>query len=170
MHRAEKLYAFFLPKIQHEEKERMRKETDLEEVKEIATLLLWLPPQATKFSPMIVKHPFTDCGMVVLRNSQQEPKPVNILESESAFSCWREEIGKRIKQAKSVQEIYPLVTKSYTFAFLKHTADYPAQCRAELRREKRVRISARRIFSNSKSDTPLGRAVCGGLRVYDKRL
>ena len=93
MHRAEKLYAFFLPKIQHEEKERMRKETDLEEVKEIATLLLWLPPQATKFSPMIVKHPFTDCGMVVLRNSQQEPKPVNILESESAFSCWREAIG-----------------------------------------------------------------------------
>ena len=127
MHRAEKLYAFFLPKIQHEEKERMRKETDLEEVKEIATLLLWLPPQATKFSPMIVKHPFTDCGMVVLRNSQQEPKPVNILESESAFSCWREEIGKRIKQAKSVQEIYPLVTKSYTFAFLKHTADYLSQ-------------------------------------------
>ena len=105
----------------------MRKETDLEEVKEIATLLLWLPPQATKFSPMIVKHPFTDCGMVVLRNSQQEPKPVNILESESAFSCWREEIGKRIKQAKSVQEIYPLVTKSYTFAFLKHTADYLSQ-------------------------------------------
>ena len=102
----------------------MRKETDLEEVKRIASLFLWLPPHETEFAPVIVKHPFTDCGMVVLRNSRQEPETVNILESESALSCWREEIGKRIKQAKSVQEIYPLVTKSYAFAFLKYTAEY----------------------------------------------
>ena len=31
-------------------------------------------------------------------------------------------------------------------------------------------ISAGGIFSDSKSDTPFRRAVCGGLRVYDKRL
>ncbi len=118
---------FLLSKIQEEKEDRMRKETDLEEVKRIASLFLWLPPQKTKFSPVIIKHPFTDCGMVVLRNSQQEPEPANILESESALNCWREEIGKQIKQAKSVHEIYPLVTKSYTFAFLKHTADYFSQ-------------------------------------------
>ena len=118
---------FLLFKTQQEEEDRMRKETDLEEVKRIASLFLWLPPHETKFSPVIVKHPFTDCGMVVLRNSQQEPETVNILESESALNCWREEIGKLIKQAKSVQELYPLVTKPYTFAFLKHTADYLSQ-------------------------------------------
>lgn len=83
---------FLLSKIQEEKEDRMRKETDLEEVKRIASLFLWLPPQKTKFSPVIIKHPFTDCGMVVLRNSQQEPEPANILESESALNCWREEI------------------------------------------------------------------------------
>lgn len=102
----------------------MRKETDLEEVKSIAFLFLWLPPQETKFAPVIVKHPFTDCGIVVVRSSQQEHEQANILESESALSCWREEIGKQIKQARSVHELYPLVTKSYIFAFLKHTVNY----------------------------------------------
>jgi hypothetical protein len=105
----------------------MRKETDLEEVKSIAFLFLWLSPQETKFSPVIVKHPFTDCGIVVVRSSRQEPEQANILESESALNCWREEIGKQIKQARSVHELYPLVTKSYIFAFLKHTANYLSQ-------------------------------------------
>lgn len=105
----------------------MRKETDLEEVKRIASLFLWLPPHETEFSPVIVKHPFTGCGIVIFHNSQQETETANILESESALNCWREEMGKWIKQAESVQEIYPLVTKSYTFAFLKHTADYLSQ-------------------------------------------
>lgn len=105
----------------------MRKETDLEEVKSIAFLFLWLPPQETKFSPVIVKHPFTDCGIVVVRSSRQDSEQANILESESALSCWREEIGKQIKQARSVHELYPLVTKSYIFAFLKHTANYLSQ-------------------------------------------
>ena len=105
----------------------MRKETNLEEVKRIASLFLWLSPHETEFSPVIVKHPFTDCGMVVLRNSQQEPEQANILESESALARWREEIEKQLQQARSVHEIYPLVTKSYTFAFLKHTANYLSQ-------------------------------------------
>jgi len=118
---------FLLSKTRHEEEDRMRKETNLEEVKRIASLFLWLSPHETEFSPVIVKHPFTDCGMVVLRNSQQEPEQANILESESALARWREEIEKQLQQARSVHEIYPLVTKSYTFAFLKHTANYLSQ-------------------------------------------
>jgi hypothetical protein len=118
---------FLLFKTRQEEEYRMRKETDLEEVKRIASLFLWLPPHETEFSPVIVKHPFTDCGIVIFHNSQQETETANILESESALNCWREEMGKWIKQAESVQEIYPLVTKSYTFAFLKDTAEYLSQ-------------------------------------------
>ena len=109
---------FLLFKTRQEEEGRMRKKTNLEEVKRIASLFLWLSPHETKFAPVIVKHSFTDCGIVVVRSSPQEPKTVNILDSESALSCWREEIGKQIKQAKSVREIYPLGTKSCTFAFL----------------------------------------------------
>ena len=53
----------------------MKKEIDLEEVKRIASLFLWLPPHETEFAPVIVKHPFTDCGMVVLRSATGVKSP-----------------------------------------------------------------------------------------------
>ena len=83
---------FLLFKTRQEEEYRMRKETDLEEVKRIASLFLWLPPHETEFSPVIVKHPFTDCGIVIFHNSQQETETANILESDSALSRWRKEV------------------------------------------------------------------------------
>ena len=42
----------------------MRRETDLAAVKSLARALLMLEPEETEFSPMVVKHPFTDSGIV----------------------------------------------------------------------------------------------------------
>ena len=44
----------------------MRKETDLDGVKAIAKTLLMTAVNQTPYSPMLVQHPFTSSGLVVL--------------------------------------------------------------------------------------------------------
>lgn len=42
----------------------MRKQTDLAAMKQLARVFLMMDPEPTSFSPVIIKHPFTDSGIV----------------------------------------------------------------------------------------------------------
>ena len=45
----------------------MLKETNLDGVKSIARMLLMTPVHKTPYSPAVVQHPFTSCGIAVAR-------------------------------------------------------------------------------------------------------
>lgn len=60
-------------------KERhMKNETDLESVKAVARSFLMLEPQETEFSPAIIKHPFTDSGIVASPQNKDGFSPLII--------------------------------------------------------------------------------------------
>ncbi len=101
----------------------MKSETDLEEVKRIARIFLMFEAQKTEFSPMIVKHPFTDSGIVFCKENESILLK-NILTDESDAGYWREEMWGQIQAAKSAHEIIFRMTKSYRLVFLKYVEAY----------------------------------------------
>ena len=48
----------------------MRKQTDLAAMKQLARVFLMMDPEPTSFSPVIIKHPFTDSGIVTVRSGK----------------------------------------------------------------------------------------------------
>lgn len=97
----------------------MIKETDLAGLKSISKTLLMIEIHETEYSPMIVKHPFTDSGMTVAPNSEGELQLLNIMDDANAQRRWRDFMGKVIDNAKSAYEVYMMVTKPYGLTFLK---------------------------------------------------
>lgn len=98
----------------------MKKQTDLEETKSTTRELLYLDFQKTKFSPMIIKHPFTDSGLVYLPHDDST-QPKNILEDKATLERWQEFIKEKINECSSVIQVYMLISKPYKFAFIKYT-------------------------------------------------
>ena len=123
----------------------MRKQTDLGFLKQLAKQFLWVEPETTSFSPMVVKHPFTDSGIVTVRDGG-EYRIADITADEAAMSQWREQMASLIENAKTPRHIYMMLTKSYRFAFLKHAMPYffakgffriPGRCMGHVRNTKR---------------------------------
>ena len=123
--------------------EKMRKITDLRGIKDTAKVFLHMNIEETKFSPLVIKHPFTDSAMVCLSQTDGEIAFANIMEDTKAFTLWKEQVEKQIDTAEDVFGVYHLVpernpaakpflrskntdlmTKSYLLAFLKYTESY----------------------------------------------
>lgn len=100
----------------------MNKKTDLSGVKEIANTFLMLDPQKTKFSPMVIKHPFTDSGIVSI--SAEDRMPVNILDNANGLERWRSNVRTIINESDSVFHVYYMITKPYRLAFIKYASKY----------------------------------------------
>lgn len=96
----------------------MRYKTDLDAVKHVAVSLLHTHINETKFSPMVVQHPFTSSGFVGI-NSNGEMELLNILESAESKNKWQEFMEKQITNADSVYRIFMMVNKPYALTFLK---------------------------------------------------
>lgn len=97
----------------------MKEQTNLAAVKSLARAMLHLDIELTKHSPLVVKHPFTDCGISGVRKGEGQLTVVNLLSSESDLDLWRKQVGNVIDEADSAFQIYMMVTKSYALAFLK---------------------------------------------------
>ena len=102
----------------------MRKITDLRGIKDTAKVFLHMNIEKTKFSPLVIKHPFTDSAMVCLSQTDGEIAFANIMEDTKAFTLWKEQVEKQIDTAEDVFGVYHLMTKSYLLAFLKYTESY----------------------------------------------
>ena len=61
-------------------KRRWPAETNLAALKTLAHTLLWFDIQPTKLSPLVVKHPFTDSGLVGIRNEDGSLSAGNLLD------------------------------------------------------------------------------------------
>ena len=87
-------------------------------MKQLARVFLMMDPEPTSFSPVIIKHPFTDSGIVTVR-SGNEYRAADITADEAVRSQWREQMASLIENAETPRHIYMMLTKSYRFAFLK---------------------------------------------------
>lgn len=102
----------------------MIEETNLSKVKALARMLVYMDIQYTEYSPLIVKHPFTDSGMVAYRTENGEIVQTDITSDQAALKLWQNEMIRQINEARTAHEIAFLVTKSYSLGFLKFASEY----------------------------------------------
>lgn len=96
--------------------------TDLQELKTLAHCLLEIEPEKTDYSPVIIRHPFTDSGVVAMKNEDGSLRIGNIMEGEDDLRNWRNIVGETIDEADSAFSIYIRITKPYLLAFVKFAA------------------------------------------------
>lgn len=102
-------------------------ETDLAEIKELAKSFLYLEPEETELSPMLVHHPFTSSAFVGLRDDAGDVQIGNILEKEDDRARWQRQLGKFIDDSRDVFEIYSRIETPYALAFLKYATPFLSQ-------------------------------------------
>lgn len=81
-------------------------ETDLTALKSLAHTFLYLEIQPTKMSPLVVKHPFTDSGITVIRDKNNSIQPADLLNDPRALDCWRGQMAQNIQEAESSNQQY----------------------------------------------------------------
>lgn len=100
-----------------------RNDTNLRQVKSTALAFLYLDIQTTKFSPVVVKHPFFETGITAVKQ-EDELRVLNILESEANLELVRKTIEHQIHEADTVLQISMIITKPYKLVFLKYIQEY----------------------------------------------
>lgn len=91
--------------------EKMQKITDLRGIKDTVKVFLHMNIEETKFSPLVIKHPFTDSAMVCLSQADGEIAFANIMEDTKAFTIWKEQVEKQIDTAEDVFGVYHQVSE-----------------------------------------------------------
>lgn len=99
----------------------MKVSTDLEQVKAVASAMLYMDVALTEFSPIIVQHPFTSSGMVVARKDGSI-QMLDITASEENLRAWQESVNAVIQQSTGAFDIYMMVNKPYALTFLKYAS------------------------------------------------
>lgn len=74
----------------------MRSKTELQGVKSVAHMLLNLDIQLTKFSPMIVSHPFTNSGISGIVGEDGGFQMADLVNNPKDLKKWRQQVGKQI--------------------------------------------------------------------------
>ena len=95
---------------------KMKEITDLENIKERAKGLLDSNLIETELSPMIVSHPFTKYGILLIPDNG-EMTQLNIVENKTAFVKWKNLMSEQIDNAESVYHIYWLLNDAYALYF-----------------------------------------------------
>ena len=73
----------------------MRKQTNLAEVKLTALALLSTEINKTPYSPMIVKHPFTDTGVSAIPDGKGGVEMIDLTEDDAQLR-WRQSMARQI--------------------------------------------------------------------------
>lgn len=93
----------------------------LEKIKGVAKALVYLDIGETKFSPVVVKHPFTDTGFTL---SPMTHQIVDLMKDKDGLANWQRELVKVIDSSECAGDLLYMITKSYRFAYLKLIEDY----------------------------------------------
>ena len=88
----------------------MRYKTDLDALKQVAVSLLYTPINETKFSPMVVQHPFTSSAFVAIK-IKGEMEMINILENSENRNKWQEFMKNQITNAEDVYRIFMVLLR-----------------------------------------------------------
>jgi len=101
----------------------MLKETDLESVKAIAKSLLRLPILETEYTPIIVSHPFTKCGIVTILDGEEFCQ-LDITKNSESLKKWQAQMSKQIDESHNAHFVYYLLNDSYRLMFLNDISKY----------------------------------------------
>ena len=101
----------------------MRNETDLESVKNIAKSLLKVPILETEYSPIIVSHPFTKCGIVTILDGEDFSQ-LDITKNQESLNKWQAQMIKQIDESHNAHFVYYLLNDSYRLMFLNDVSKY----------------------------------------------
>jgi len=71
---------------------------------------------------MVVKHPFTDSGVVGIKDDNGGFSAVNLLDDPKALQRWTQFWHRQIDEAGTAFELLLMTTKPYKLAFLKYAA------------------------------------------------
>lgn len=99
-------------------------ETDLKNLKVLSHTLLELDIQLTKMSPLVVKHPFTDSGIVGLRKEDGGIAVADLTSDLVSLHTWRGQMGRLIDDAEKPLDLFMMITKPYKLGFLKYAEPY----------------------------------------------
>lgn len=102
----------------------MIKETDLDGLKAISKTLLMTEIHKTRFSPMIVQHPFTSSGIVAIPSEQNNFFPTDITTSKENLRKWQTAMKQLIDKADNPFQIYLMINPPYGLTFLKFASPY----------------------------------------------
>lgn len=105
-------------------KRRWPAETNLAALKTLAHTLLWFDIQPTKLSPLVVKHPFTDSGLVGIRNEDGSLSAGNLLDDPGALQSWRENVRQQINEAETARGAAPAGHQAVSVGLLELAAPY----------------------------------------------
>ena len=101
----------------------MKKQTDLNGVKQVASALLFTDIEKTKYSPMVVQHPFTNTGIAAI-SADGSFQLLNLLEKPEDLNIWRQSVRQQIESAETSYQIYSLINSPYALAFLRFSEPY----------------------------------------------
>ncbi len=107
-------------------------ETNLKKLKALSHSLLELDIQSTKMSPLVVKHSFTDSGIVGLRGEDGGITAADLTSDPASLCKWREQMRSLIDEAEKPFDLFMLITKSYKLGFLKYAAPFLSEQDAAL--------------------------------------
>ena len=99
------------------------KQTNLDKVKDIARMFLYMDVGKTEFTPMIIKHPFSDSGITMIKNESGDFETVDLTKDEE-LNKWRKHTEQIIMSADSAFELHMMITKPYALVFLRYISNY----------------------------------------------
>lgn len=102
----------------------MKKQTDMPSIKELAQTFLTMEIETTSYSPVVVKHPFTDSAFVGIEGKLEL---LNLLESKDALLRWQEQMKTYIGKCTASHHIFMFLTKPYRMVFLKYAEPFMSQ-------------------------------------------
>ena len=101
----------------------MKKHTDLDGVKQVASALLFTDIEKTKYSPMVVQHPFTNTGVTAI-SVEGSFQFLNLLENPKDLDMWRQSMRQQIHNVETPYQIYSLINSPYALTFLRFSQPY----------------------------------------------
>lgn len=101
----------------------MQEQTNMEKVKDIAKMFLYMDVGKTKHSPIVIKHPFADSGITMVRKETGDFEMVNLMKEED-LDKWRSYVEKNIMEVGTAFHLYMMITKPYALVFLDHISEY----------------------------------------------
>ena len=84
-----------------------KKVTNLEEVRNMATAMLYIEPEVVEECPIFLTHPFFSSPLVV----SSDNKPINIIEDEDGFYKIAKEYEELFKTFDSVSRFFFIIRK-----------------------------------------------------------
>ena len=96
----------------------MKKETNLDELKEIATALLYIDPEPVEQFPVFVIHPFFETRTMPYRDKNGKVHFYDIFEDKEKYAITLSEYAEIIKNG-DINTIFAKILTKYHFCFLK---------------------------------------------------